>query len=174
MGSRRRARELAFLALYQSDLLGEPAAVRLRELAPDPEVPAEAGEYARLVVDSFDHHRPAVDRTIRETAPQWELERMATTDRAVLRLAVVELLFMPGVPDPVTINEAIEIGKRYGGEGSGRFVNGVLDAIRRRITERIAEPLAAEPAEIPAEIPAGEPASEGGDRPPAANPPSEA
>jgi transcription antitermination protein NusB len=140
MGSRRRARELAFLALYQSDLLGEPGIDRLRELVAGDPPPTETGDYARLVVDSFDHHRPAVDRTIRETAPQWELERMATTDRAVLRLAVVELLFMPGVPDPVTINEAIEIAKRYGGDGSGRFVNGVLDAIRRRIAERTAEP----------------------------------
>lgn len=140
MGSRRQARELAFLAFYQSDLLQEPAAIRLRELTASEPPPPETGDYARLVVDSFDHHRPAVDRTIRETAPQWELERMATTDRAVLRLAVVELLFVPGVPDPVTINEAIDLAKRYGGEGSGGFVNGVLDAIRKRIAERRAEP----------------------------------
>jgi len=75
---------------------------------------------------------------------------MAATDRAVLRLAVVELIFVPGVPDPVTINEAIEIAKRYGGDESGRFVNGVLDAIRRRIDERIAE---ARPGEEPAASP---------------------
>lgn len=140
MGSRRRARELAFLALYQSDLLQEAAALRLRELVASDPPPPDTGDYARLVVDSFDHHRPAVDRTIRETAPQWELERMATTDRAVLRLAVVELLFVPGVPDPVSINEAIELAKRYGGDGSGGFVNGVLDAIRKRIAERNAQP----------------------------------
>jgi len=140
VGSRRRARELAFLALYQSDLLGEPAGARLRELLATTQLAPETSEYARLVVDSCDHHRAAVDRTIRETAPQWELERMATTDRAVLRLAVVELLFVPGVPDPVTINEAIDLAKRYGGDGSGGFVNGVLDAIRRRIDERRAEP----------------------------------
>jgi N utilization substance protein B len=157
VGSRRRARELAFLALYQSDLLAEPAALRLRELVAAAPPPPETSDYARLVVDSFDHHRPAVDRTIRETAPQWELERMATTDRAVLRLAVVELLFVPGVPDPVTINEAIDLAKRYGGDGSGGFVNGVLDAIRRRIAERRAEPAittteAANPGGEPTEL----------------------
>jgi len=158
VGSRRRARELAFLALYQSDLLQEPAALRLRELVASAPPPLETSDYARLVVDSFDHHRPAVDRTIRETAPQWELERMATTDRAVLRLAVVELLFVPGVPDPVTINEAIDLAKRYGGGGSGGFVNGVLDAIRRRIDERRAEPAIS--GEATAAIPSGEPSPE--------------
>jgi transcription antitermination protein NusB len=79
---------------------------------------------------------------------------MATTDRAVLRLAVVELLFVPGVPDPVTINEAIDLAKRYGGDGSGGFVNGVLDAIRRRIDERRAEPAI---TTTEAALPGGEP-----------------
>ena len=150
MGPRRRARELAFLALYQSDLLAEPPLARLAELTAGETYPPPVVEFARGSVESFDRHHAAVDRTIRETAPRWELERMAATDRAVLRLAVVELIFVPGVPDPVTINEAIEIAKRYGGDESGRFVNGVLDAIRRRIDERIAE---ARPGEEPAASP---------------------
>ena len=139
MGSRRRARELAFLALYQSDLLADRALTRFAELIAGDTYPPEVVEFAQRIVESFDRHHAAVDRTIRETAPRWELERLAATDRAVLRLAVVELIFVPGVPDPVTINEAIEIAKRYGGDESGGFVNGVLDAIRRRIEERIAE-----------------------------------
>lgn len=64
---------------------------------------------------------------------------MTATDRAVIRLAVVELLFMPGVPEPVTINEAVEIAKRYGGDESGHFVNAVVDAVRKRASERIAD-----------------------------------
>lgn len=133
MGQRRRARELAFLALYQSDLLGESAVDRLNELLGEHPRPAEVVEFARMVVESVDRHRAAVDRAIREAGARWELERMAATDRAVLRQAVVELYFLPGVPEPVTINEAVEIAKRYGGDASGRFVNGVLDAIRRRV-----------------------------------------
>ncbi len=64
---------------------------------------------------------------------------MKSTDRAVIRLAVVELFFTPGIPEPVTINEAIEIAKRYGGEESGHFVNGVVDAVRRRMNESTAD-----------------------------------
>lgn len=71
---------------------------------------------------------------------------MAATDRAVLRLAVVELLLVPGVPEPVTINEAVEIAKRYGGDESGSFVNGVLDAIRRRVVAETGGEAAAEGA----------------------------
>jgi transcription antitermination factor NusB len=133
VGPRRRARELAFLALYQSDLLGEQAAARLNELLAEQPRPPEVVEFARLVVESVDRHRAAVDRAIREAGARWELERMAATDRAVLRLAVVEIFFVPGMPEAVTINEAVEIAKRYGGDDSGRFVNGVLDAIRRRV-----------------------------------------
>jgi transcription antitermination factor NusB len=133
VGQRRRARELAFLALYQSDLLGEPAVQRLNELVGEQPRPPELVEFARLVVESVDRHRAAVDRAIREAGSRWELERMSATDRAVLRQAVVELYFVPGVPEAVSINEAVEIAKRYGGDASGRFVNGVLDAIRRRV-----------------------------------------
>jgi transcription antitermination factor NusB len=145
LGQRRRARELAFLALYQADLLGETARDRLDQLLVDEDRPEEIKEFARQVVESVDRHRAAVDRTIREASPRWELERMAATDRAVLRQAVAELFFLPGVPDVVTIDEAIEIAKRYGGDESGRFVNGVIDAIRRRVVAGGEAPDAAEP-----------------------------
>jgi N utilization substance protein B len=133
MGQRRRARELAFLSIYQCEVLGGLAARCLADLLADQSRPPEVAEFAGLVVESFDRHRAAVDRVIRETSPKWELERMASTDRAVLRLAVTELLLIPGVPEPVTINEAVDIAKRYGGDESGHFVNGVLDAIRLRL-----------------------------------------
>jgi len=140
VGARRRARELAFLALYQSDLLGEPALVRLQDIVGGAARPPDVVEFAAHIVQSFDRHHAAVDRAIRESSPRWELERMTATDRAVLRLAVVELLFMPGVPEPVTINEAVEVAKRYGGDESGHFVNAVVDAVRRRALERTADP----------------------------------
>ena len=103
MGQRRRARELAFLSLYQCELLGGSAASRLADLLADQSRPPEVAEFAGLVVESFDRHRAAVDRMIRETSPKWELERMASTDRAVLRLAVTEMLLVPGVPEPVVV-----------------------------------------------------------------------
>jgi N utilization substance protein B len=71
-------------------------------------------------------HLPAIDRVIAEAAPQWPLEQVAQVDKAVLRLAVYELRHAGDTPPKVVINEAVEIAKEYGGEGSGRFINGVL------------------------------------------------
>jgi N utilization substance protein B len=139
VGTRRQAREIAFLALYQCDLLAEPAGARLAEIVAGERRPPDVVEFAAHIVESFDRHHAAVDRAIRESSPRWELERMNATDRAVIRLAVVELLFMPGVPEPVTINEAVEIAKRYGGDESGHFVNAVVDAVRRKASERVAD-----------------------------------
>ena len=74
-----------------------------------------------------------VDATLREGAPNWPLERLAATDRSVLRAAVAELISRPGTPARVVLDEAIELAKRYGTEESGRFVNGVLDHVARAL-----------------------------------------
>ena len=74
-----------------------------------------------------------VDEAIRGAAQHWEMDRMAATDRAVLRIAIAELITRPGTPVRVVLNEAIEIARRYGGEESGRFVNGVLDRAARAL-----------------------------------------
>jgi len=132
--------------MYQSDLLGEPAMERLDDIVGEAARPPDVVEFATHIVESYDRHHAAVDRAIRESSPRWELERMTATDRAVLRLAVVELLFMPGVPEPVTINEAVEVAKRYGGAESGHFVNAVVEAVRRRALERAAAPDGADAA----------------------------
>jgi N utilization substance protein B len=126
------------LALYQADVLDEPVAVRLEQLLGEETVDEETIGFARTLVENLALHRGAVDRALREAAIGWSLERMSATDRAVLRMAAAELLLVPGVPAAVTIDEAIEIAKDYGGEESGRFVNGVLDAVRRRMETAIA------------------------------------
>ena len=74
-----------------------------------------------------------VDDRIRRAAEHWELERLAATDRSVLRIAIAELIGRPGTPVRVVLDEAIEIARRYGGEESGRFVNGVLDRAARAL-----------------------------------------
>ncbi len=76
-------------------------------------------------------HRDAIDATIVKYAPEWPLEQITIVDRNVLRIGVYELTYSPDVPPKVAINEAIEVAKGFGGESSGKFVNGVLGAIFR-------------------------------------------
>jgi len=98
----------------------------------------QAGEelrgFAERLVAGVVQRRPELDRLIREAAEHWRLERMAVVDRNVLRLAVYEMQHEPGTPSAVVIDEAIEVSRKYGSEDSATFINGVLDAIRRRLS----------------------------------------
>ncbi len=96
---------------------------------------AGAGEdvrtFAEGLVLGVIQHRAALDGIVAGSSQHWRVERMAVVDRNVLRMAVYELLFTPETPPVVIIDEAIEVAKRFGGEESGAFVNGLLDAIRK-------------------------------------------
>jgi len=122
------ARELALKALYQHDLLSERTTEELRAFCHE-FGDAAAAELAMELIEGTLEHREAVDGVIRETAQNWELGRMATTDRNILRLGVFELLFHRQTPPKVAVNEAIELAKKYSTENSPTFVNGVLDRI---------------------------------------------
>jgi N utilization substance protein B len=114
--------------LYQIDASGEEAerATRLfwSNLGEE-----KADEFADRLVRGWADQREAIDETIRNVSQHWRLERMARVDRNIIRLAVYELLNLPDVPAKVTLNEAVELAKRFGDEGSPAFVNGVLDRI---------------------------------------------
>jgi len=129
---RRAAREIVFRVLYQSEIgvfeLDPTLCQVLDEVKPSPEVL----EYARLLVLRIGEHREEVDAVISNVSKHWRLDRMAVTDRNILRIAVSELLYIKEVPARVAIDEAIELAKKYGDEGSGRFVNGILDAVARK------------------------------------------
>lgn len=90
-----------------------------------------AQTFARRLVEGTLAHMDEIDAIIRKTATHWSVERMARTDRNVLRLAVYELLYETDVPASVTVNEAVELAKQYGDEDSGKFVNGVLGQVLR-------------------------------------------
>ena len=130
MATRRtRARERALQALYQIDVAAEGIEEALsafwRSFEP---VEKEVRQLAEGLVRGVAEHRRQVDETIENASSNWRLDRMARVDRNVLRLAVYELL-RTEVPVKVVINEAIELGKKFGSESSGAFVNGVLDRV---------------------------------------------
>ena len=126
---RTKARERAMQALYQIDVAAtdlDEALVRFwRSFEP---VEREVREMAEGLVRGVAGHRREIDEAIESVSTNWRLDRMAKVDRNVLRLAVFELRWSD-VPVKVCINEAIELGKKYGSENSGAFVNGVLDRI---------------------------------------------
>ncbi|HUK66963.1 MAG TPA: transcription antitermination factor NusB [Anaeromyxobacteraceae bacterium] len=125
-----RARERAVQALYQIDVaasdLDEALARFWRSFEP---VEREVMALAEGLVRGVAENRCAIDEAIEAVSAHWRLDRMAKVDRNILRLAVHELLHREEVPVKVVINEAIELGKKYGSESSGAFINGVLDKI---------------------------------------------
>jgi transcription antitermination factor NusB len=132
VGRRRRARELALQLLYELDVRGEsdPGAVIdafwTRQPAPD-----EVRAFAEAIVRGVKAHQPKIDELIARFAEHWELGRMAVVDRNLLRAGIWELLWGVDVPPKAVINEAIEIARRFSTEESTRFVNGLLDRVRR-------------------------------------------
>jgi len=132
MSNRHLARTIAMQSLYQWDFLGMPEgklseiiAFNREEFAPN----FDDGGFVQEVLDGVIRERAKIDEIITHFAPDWPLETITIVDRNILRVGVYELKFSPNVPSKVAINEAIELAKSFGGESSGRFVNGVLGAI---------------------------------------------
>ena len=88
-------------------------------------------EYMDRMFGVFTDHLEEIDRTLEESSDRWKLSRLAKVDLAILRVAAAELLFMDDIPDSASINEAIELAKKFGGDDSGRFINGVLGKVAK-------------------------------------------
>ena len=118
--------------LFQIDLAGDtPAQVFEHFWEGQPEADASTRAFAERLVNGVMHERPRLDRAIVDQARNWRLERMAVVDRNLLRLGAHELLHEPEIPASVSIDEAVEVARRFGSEQSASFINGVLDAVRR-------------------------------------------
>lgn len=132
-GPRHRAREAALQALYLWEIGGvtpqQAIGVYFREHAPDAEESVRA--FATAIVSGTVEDLAAIDALISANSQHWRIERLAVIDRLVLRQAVWELRHEPETPPAVVINEAVELARRFGTDDSVRFVNGVLDAIKR-------------------------------------------
>lgn len=129
---RRRAREYALQILYQSDTGREPLEESLAAFWENQGLPnADVRGFAEDLIRGVAQHREGIDERVQRTSEHWVPERMALIDRSILRLAVYELLHRADIPPKVTINEYIEIAKKFSTEDSGAFVNGILDRISR-------------------------------------------
>ncbi len=136
MGERRRGREYALQMLYQIDIGGGGPQEAASTFWEGKRVPDESRRFAEGLVAGTLEHLPEIDALLREGLEHWRLPRIAAVDRCVLRMAVYEFLCEKETPPIVVIDEAIELAKRFGGEDSGVFVNGVLDGIRKRVESR--------------------------------------
>lgn len=140
MGFRRKSRELAMQALFYMDIrkLTDKEHLKLfRHLFLNPEDPdyPQVEPFFTKVVDGVLDHRAEIDREIESFSANWKISRMSCVDRNVMRMAIFEMQFCDDIPDKVSINEAIDIGKRFGSRDSGAFINGILDSYRKSMQD---------------------------------------
>jgi N utilization substance protein B len=131
---RRKAREYAFQFLFQFDFTGKkPDKTDFEEFWADKDGDAKGREFTEDIVHGTITNLAEVDAALKKAAEHWVLQRMAAVDRNILRIAAYELLFRSDIPSAVTINEALEIAKRYSSIESASFINGILDTIAKGI-----------------------------------------
>lgn len=132
MGVRRDAREAAVQYLYQREIHGDNTDAGLDEFYRMRGLSPSARRFCDAILRGWMSHHKEIDELIKNHTRNYEFERLSAVDRNVLRVGCHELLRCPDVPPAVVINEAIEIAKKFGTEESGKFVNGVLDNIRKQ------------------------------------------
>jgi len=127
--------------LYQIDLRGKELIEELEEFLAEETDDPEVLVFARQLVYGTLEHIGEIDHRLQAVTRNWDLKRMATIDRNILRIAVYEILHCDDIPPKVSINEAIELGKRYSTINSGAFINGILDRIKAVAEGKPAEPV---------------------------------
>jgi N utilization substance protein B len=135
--SRNRCREWALQFLYQAEFAGPDRPEALERYWHHFEAEGAPPAYLKDLVEGVASHLEELDVFIVRYSEHWRLERMTIVDRNLLRLAIYELLYQPEIPPKVVINEAVEMAKRYGSEGSGGFVNGILDQVRMSVGREV-------------------------------------
>jgi len=133
MVKRRRARELALQALFYMDMSPDTAEEKFALYCKDFTPPVKASPFFTELVNGVSDKRSEIDSMIERFSSNWKVSRMACVDRNVIRIAAYEMLFCEDIPLKVSINEAIDIGKKFGTDESGAFINGILDSVRKAI-----------------------------------------
>jgi len=130
--NRRKSREYALQILFQRDFTqGTPEVESKQDFWADKKEKQEIKEFAETIVSGTIENLSEIDSTIQKAAEHWDMKRMAAVDRNILRSAVYEILYRKDIPTAVTINEALEIAKKYSSAEAAPFINGLLDKIAR-------------------------------------------
>lgn len=152
---RRPAREAALQALYKIEIAKSPISTAIAEMREHAELPEDLADYADRLVQGVRSNQAALDRRLAPLIRQYDYDRLAVVDKNILRIGAYELLMEESIPPVVTIDEAIEIARKYSSLESGGFVNGVLDALRKESPKAHWD---AATAPVEAELPSEEPA----------------
>lgn len=132
MRRRTKARECALKVLYQTEMTKDNYSDSLRMFwETEPHAEDAVREFAGQLVKGVKDNIKEIDETISKYATNWQINRMAVVDRNILRIATFEMLYVDDIPPKVSINEAVDIAKKYGDTNSGKFVNGILDKISK-------------------------------------------
>lgn len=132
MGIRRRARELALTVLYESEFQNVPYDRIVFRIAGEEKLREEIVEFLNSLLKTYFDNKALINEEIEKHSSNWKISRMAYVDRNILRLGIAELIFITDIPKSVSINEYLEIAKKYGTEDSSSFINGILDKIEKR------------------------------------------
>jgi N utilization substance protein B len=136
VGSRRRGRELALQMLYALDMNPSNPPTSSRQMLDDVGIDFDTLDFAEDLVRGVTENRELIDQKIHEKSKNWSIPRMARVDLNILRMATYELLMRKDIPKNVSINEAIEVAKKFGTEDSPAFINGILDEIAADVPEK--------------------------------------
>ena len=142
MGKRRMARRSVLQYHFWRDLHGGEGPDSIEEFWELCPAKSSVQQFARPLIEGILAHLSEIDERIRHYCENYEVRRISAVDRNVLRLGIYELLYRDDIPPVVSINEAIELAKEFGGPDSGRFVNGILDRVKDDLSRPLREPLA--------------------------------
>ena len=136
MGRRRQSRETALQLLYALDITRVNVTEVLRAGWTEKMLSPEIRDFTTTLVTGVIEHRDEIDAFIQECSTNWSLERIGLVERNILRFAIYELCFLPDIPPNVTINEAVEVAKKYGTEEAPAVINGILDRVKHAVGPR--------------------------------------
>ena len=136
MGNRRKSRELAMQALFYIDMSQNDSNDLLERFCINFNPSKKARPFFLKLVNGVVQEKPEIDSIIEKFSDNWKISRMSCVDRNIIRIAVYELLYCQDIPPKVSINEAIDVGKKFGTEVSGAFINGILDSVRMALKKK--------------------------------------